>query len=77
MLVEMLPSGLQIIQQLLDHKQDLYLQQPQQIIQLLALHMKGEELRMPLDSMLGNLLVLVDLIMQQKDFAFHQLATWD
>ena len=74
MLVEMSPSGLQIIQQLLEHKQGLYLQQLHQILQLLVLHMKGEDLRMPLDSMLVNLLVLVDLIMQQKDSASTQVA---
>ena len=66
MLAEMLQLGLQIIQPHLDRKRVLYLQQPQQIIQLLALDLK-EEL-MHLDSMLGNLLVVVDLLMQQKDF---------
>ena len=76
MLVEMSPSGLQIIQQLLEHKQGLYLQQPHQILQLLVLDMKGEELLMPLDSMLGNLMLLVDLIMQQKDFASTQVVIW-
>ncbi len=57
MLAEMLHLGLQIIQPRLDRKRVLYLQQPQQIIQLLASDMK-EEL-MHLDSMLVKALKAV------------------